>query len=204
VDEHLPRTPAPPKSNLELDEEEPASLARAPVRAVTLQLWGSLLRPRGFEIDAGGNKLVRSPSKSQSLADLPTSPTRLPARLVPDVRATDGEKEKDPQGKHSVISSFRRADSFAVPKELVTRQPFRRTQTIAAPGPHDAEGSGTSHRPLGEGSAMGMATLFAGYHFCLLGEAKCTNVRTAIENGGGIVTDDDTDDVDFIVVRLIR
>jgi len=40
---------------------------------------------------------------------------------------------------------------------------------------------------------MGMATLFAGYHFCLLGEAKCTNVRTAIENGGGIVTDDDTE-----------
>ncbi|OAX41931.1 hypothetical protein K503DRAFT_734711 [Rhizopogon vinicolor AM-OR11-026] len=204
VDGHLPRTPAPPKPSLELDlveDEEPASLARTPVRAVTLQLWGSLLRPRGFELDAGGNKLVRSPSKSQSLAG-PTSPTRLPARLMPDVRAKGKEKEKDPQEKHSVISSFRRADSFAPPpKELMTHLPFRRSTTIAALGPGDAEGSRASRRSEVEESAM--ARLFAGYRFCLLGEAKCANVRTAVENGGGMVTDEDTDNVDFIVVRLI-
>ena len=151
----------------------------------------------------GGNRLVRSPSKSQSLAGPPTSPTRLPARLMPDVRAKCKEMEKDPQAKHSIISSFRRTDSFVMPpKELVTRQPFRRTITIAALGPEDAEGSGVSHRPQVEDSAM--ARLFAGYRFCLLGEARCASVRTAIENGGGVVTDEDTDNVDFIVVRLIR
>lgn len=48
-----------------------------------------------------------------------------------------------------------------------------------------------------------MATLFAGYRFRLLGEAKCVNVRNAIDRGGGMVMDEDTDDVDFIVVRLI-
>jgi DNA replication regulator DPB11 len=146
---------------------------------------------------------VRSPSKSQSLADPPTSPTRLPARLMPDVRARGKEKENDLQGKQSVISSFKRADSFAAPpKESMTRQPFRRTMTITALGPEDAEGSRASHQPKMEDSAM--AKLFAGYHFCLLGEAKCANVRTAIESGGGAVTDEDTDNVDFIVVRLIR
>ncbi|KAG2120236.1 hypothetical protein DEU56DRAFT_835773 [Suillus clintonianus] len=202
VDGHLPRTPAPPKPSFEhdnLEEEEPASLARAPVRAVTLQLWGSLLRPRGFELDAVANKLVRSPSKSQSMKGPSMSPTRLPARLMPDVRAKVKEKDKE-QGK-SVISSFKRVNSFAPPaKELVTRQPFRRTTTVAALGPEDAEGSEAPHRPEVEDS---MATLFAGYRFRLLGEAKCANVRNAIDTGGGVVMDEDTDNVDFIVVRLI-
>ncbi|KAG1736323.1 hypothetical protein EDB19DRAFT_1721537 [Suillus lakei] len=204
VDGHLPRTPAPPKPSHEhdlLEEEEPASLSRAPIRAVTLQLWGSLLRPRGFELDSVGNKLVRSPSKSQSISGTPVSPTRLPARLVSDVRAKAKEKEKETRGK-SVISSFKRAKSFAPPmQEPMTRQPFRRTITIAALGPEDAEGSEAPHRPEVEDSAM--ATLFAGYRFSLLGEAKCANVRSAIDRGGGVVMDEDTDNVDFIVVRLI-
>ncbi|KAG2341205.1 BRCT domain-containing protein [Suillus weaverae] len=204
VDGHLPRTPAPPKPSHEhdlLEEEEPASLARTPVRAVTLQLWESLLRPRGFELDSVANKLVRSPSKSQSMAGPPMSPTRLPARLMPDVRARAAEMEIEPQGK-SVISSFKRAKSFAPPaKESMARQPFRRTTTIAALGPEDAEGSEAPRWPEVEDSSM--ATLFAGYRFRLLGEAKCANVRNAIDRGGGIVMDEDTDDVDFIVVRLI-
>ncbi|KAG2101595.1 uncharacterized protein F5147DRAFT_708731 [Suillus discolor] len=204
VDGHLPRTPAPPKPSHDydlLEEEEPASLAHTPVRAVTLQLWGSLLRPRGFEIDPVANKLVRSPSKSQSMAGPPMSPIQLPARLTPDVRTRTAEKVIESQGK-SVISSFKRAKSFAPPaKEPMTRQPFRRTTTIAAMGPGDAEGSTASHQPEVEDSSM--ATLFAGYHFRLLGEAKCANVRNAIDRGGGVVVDEDTDDIDFIVVRLI-
>ncbi|KAG2064023.1 hypothetical protein BDR04DRAFT_1110728 [Suillus decipiens] len=204
VDGHLPGTPAPPKSSYEcdlLEEEEPASLARAPVRAVTLQLWGSLLRPRGFELDSVANKLVRSPSKSQSMTGPPISPTRSPAHLMPDVRARAAEKEIEPQGK-SVISSFKRTKSFAPPaNEPMTRQPFRRSTTIAALGPEVAEGSEAPHRPEVEDSSM--TTLFAGYRFRLLGEAKCANVRNAIDRGGGVVMDEDTDDVDFIVVRLI-
>lgn len=205
VDGHLPRTPAPPKPSHDydlLEEEEPASLAHTPVRAVTLQLWGSLLRPRGFEIDPVANKLVRSPSKSQSIAGPPMSPIRLPARLMPDVRTRTAEKVIESQGK-SVISSFKRAKSFAPPvKEPMTRQPFRRTTTIAALGPGDAEGSAAPHQLEVEGSSM--ATLFAGYQFRLLGEARCANVRNVIDRGGGVVIDENTDDVDFIVVRLIR
>ncbi|KAG2147749.1 uncharacterized protein EDB93DRAFT_1146459 [Suillus bovinus] len=204
ADCHLLRTSAPPKPSHEhdiLDEEEPASLARTPVRAVTLQLWGSLLRPRGFEIDPVANKLVRSPSKSQSIASPQMSPTRLPAYLTPDVRTRTTDKVIEPQGK-SVISSFKRAKSFAPPaKEPMTRQPFRRTTTIAALGPEDAEGSTLPRQPEVEDSSI--TTLFAGYCFRLLGEAKCANVRNAIDRGGGVVMDEDTDDVDFIVVRLI-
>ncbi|KAG2363840.1 hypothetical protein BDR07DRAFT_1281295 [Suillus spraguei] len=204
VDGHLPGTPTPPKSSYEcdlLEEEEPASLARAPVRAVTLQLWGSLLRPRGFELDSVANKLVRSPSKSQSITGSPMSPTRPPAHLMPKVRTRAAEKVIEPQGK-SVISSFKRTKSFAPPaNEPMTRQPFRRSTTIAALGPEVAEGSEAPHLPEVEDSSM--TTLFAGYRFRLLGEAKCVNVRNAIDRGGGVVMDEDIDDVDFIVVRLI-
>jgi hypothetical protein len=121
---------------------------------------------------------------------------------MPDVRARAAEKEIEPQGK-SVISSFKRSKSFAPPaKEPMTRQPFRRTTTIAALGPENAEGSEAPRRHEVEDSSM--ATLFAGYRFRLLGEAKCVNVRNAIDRGGGVVMDEDTEDVDFIVVRLIR
>jgi len=44
------------------EETEVASVKRVP--AVTLQLWETLLKPRGFKIDGG--KLVRSPTKSQA------------------------------------------------------------------------------------------------------------------------------------------
>ena len=54
----------PADPNLQLEEEEPASIKRVP--GAKLALWESLLKPRGFIADQG--KLVRSPSKSQSQA----------------------------------------------------------------------------------------------------------------------------------------
>ncbi|KIJ62945.1 hypothetical protein HYDPIDRAFT_93593 [Hydnomerulius pinastri MD-312] len=172
----------------ELDEEEAAAVKRVP--AVTLQLWKSLLKPRGFELEGG--KLVRSPSKSQATRSPPSSPTRPRPPLV-------NYKGKE---KESVISSFRRAKSFAQPPEPTIRQPFRRTTTVAALGPEDAEGSGLQESIVPEEESSTIS-LFTGYTFRLLGEARCPNVRLAIESGGGVVKEDDTDEVSFIIVRLI-
>lgn len=181
VIDHLP-------SELE-EEEEAAAINRAPV--ATLHLWQSLLKPRGFELDGG--KLVRSPSKSQTRRSDSTG-------LPPLVNGAGNGKGKESE---SVISTFRRTTSFAhVQKEPSIRQPFRRDTSIAAQGPEDAEGSGSKHSANPEGSSV--AALFADYTFRLLGEARCPNVRSAIEGCSGVVTDDDTAEADFIIVRLIR
>ncbi|KAL0578787.1 protein kinase activating protein dpb11 [Marasmius crinis-equi] len=55
-----------PNPNPTDDDEEPAAMKRVP--AVQLQLWASLLKPRGFEVDAEQGRLVRSPTKSQARA----------------------------------------------------------------------------------------------------------------------------------------
>ncbi|KAF8834783.1 hypothetical protein BDN67DRAFT_959642 [Paxillus ammoniavirescens] len=183
----------------DLDEEELASVKK-PVPAVTLQLWKSLLRPRGFELEGG--KLMRSPSKSQAMSSSPPStPTRLHPMLPVGIRKDNGKGKE----KESVISSFRRTKSFApVPqKETSLRQPFRRTSFTATLGPEDAEGSGLhdpGHPPGEESTVLGF---FAGFTFRLLGEARCPKVRAAIERGGGVVVDHEAEQVSFIIVRLI-
>ncbi|KAI6099787.1 hypothetical protein F5141DRAFT_1143582 [Pisolithus sp. B1] len=180
VIDHLPSDP---------DEEEDAAIKRAP--AVTLHLWQGLLKPRGFELEGG--KLVRSPSKSQAVP-LPLS-TPLPLPWGP----LDGETKT----KQSVLSTFKRANSFAsAVREPLLRQPFRPTTSVPAQVSESADDSGSS-RSANQQANSTTATLFAGYTFRLLGEARCPNVRSAIENGGGIVTDDDMSEVGFIIVRLI-
>ncbi|KAF9230965.1 hypothetical protein BU15DRAFT_91011 [Melanogaster broomeanus] len=200
----LPSVPAPSMSQLPTDpEEEEAATIKKPVPAVTLQLWKSLLKPRGFELEGG--KLVRSPSKSHATTGSPPSPSSRPRPRPPmekyNVIDRDVGKAKE---KESVISSFRRAQSFALPpKEPSLRQPFRRVATTAALGPEDAEGSGTHDSAQLTGQESALPILFSGYTFRLLGEARCSNVRAAIEGGGGVVADDDTEGVSFIIVRLI-
>ena len=186
-------------NNLSLDgEEEEMAIINKPVPAVTLQLWQSLLKPRGFELEGG--KLLRSPSKSQVTRSPHSTQTR------PNVvnRNTTGVEHRKEKEKDSVISSFRRANSFApIPvKEPTVRQPFRRNTTCPSVCPGEAEGSGLYDHVQPEESAV--PTLFAGYTFHLLGEARCPSVRFAIENGGGVVTDDDIEEPSFIIVRLIR
>ncbi|KAI6025731.1 hypothetical protein F5J12DRAFT_810070 [Pisolithus orientalis] len=164
----------------DLDEEEDAAIKRTP--AVTLHLWQGLLKPRGFELEGG--KLVRSPSKSQ------TRPLPLSTPLPPPRASLNTEAKT----KESVLSTFKRAHSFAsITKEPLLRQPFRPSTSIAGQGPESAGSSRSKHSLLS----------FLAYTFRLLGEARCPNVRSAIENGGGVVTDDDTAEVSFIIVRLI-
>jgi DNA replication regulator DPB11 len=96
------------------DEEELAAVKRVP--AVTLQLWESLLRPRGFELVQGA--LVRSPSKSQvqpsQTQQHPESPTR--PRLKADTKGKGRAAESAGGASASVLglSTFKRAASFAV------------------------------------------------------------------------------------------
>jgi DNA replication regulator DPB11 len=97
----------------EADEEEVASIKRVP--AVTLQLWKTLLRPRGFESNAG--KLVRSPIKSQAGTgerDVEMSP--LSAKTKTGRKGKEREREGDVNAAGSVLSSSRRANSFAPPR----------------------------------------------------------------------------------------
>ncbi|KAL4066709.1 hypothetical protein J3A83DRAFT_4259044 [Scleroderma citrinum] len=173
----------------ELEEEEEVAAIK-PTPAPTLHLWQSLLKSRSFEMDRG--KLVRSPSKSQASRSDPVRPR-------PPLKGVVNGKGKE---KESVISTFRRTSSFAhIQQEPSIRQPFRRETSFSAQGPEDAEGSTAKHPIIQEVSSI--ATLFAGRTFRLLGEARCPNVRSAIEGCSGVVTDDDTAEVDFIIVRLI-
>ncbi|KAK0202902.1 hypothetical protein DFS33DRAFT_940575 [Desarmillaria ectypa] len=147
------------------EEEEPASINRVP--AVTVQVWQSLLQHRGYEVSNRG-RLVRSPTKSQPtkqlLEDQPPSPT--------------GE---------SIITKFRRANSFAPPKQDTGETPFARSHSEPVAGPS---------------SATATSTLFAGIKFCALGEAKSASVKDAIERSGGCLTSEE-DDADYILVRLV-
>ena len=128
----------------------------------------------------------------------------------------------------SVISSFRRANSFAPAlhtKEVgssLRQLPFRRAATSGATftsndakaGPSTINNIGTSnHIPAWKGkesAAPGPSTpaptsrIFIGMSFRLLGEAKAHNVRNVIERFGGRISVDQEEEVTFIIVRLLR
>ncbi|KAH7906812.1 hypothetical protein BJ138DRAFT_1071221 [Hygrophoropsis aurantiaca] len=253
---------ARPIADLDQDEEEIAAL-KPRVPAVTLHLWESLLKPRGFELEGG--KLTRSPTKSQSRftanetgVESTTGFANIAgAKADTNTGAKGLNRYENQPAKESIISSFRRANSFAASAKAneisIGRQPFRRTATfannningndnaaVAAPrvnagtvtnGPEDAEGSGLGRLHGGWGQEMdpvpitetygrdqasdlnlnsnkgagpsASSTLFRGYRFRLLGEARSPSVRAAIEGGNGTIVDDDGDEVDFVVVRLI-
>lgn len=197
--------PALELNSEDLEEEELASIKRVP--ALTLRLWENLLKPRGFEITGGS--LVRSPSKAVSRAnqDGDVSPLAPKSRL-PDDNDTGG----------SVIASFKRVNSFVQPAPVpVPRQPFRRaTSGIALESPLPPPSpSGTQSAPIDMGhnvagpssqGSSGSRYLFAGLKFRGLGEARSPVVRNEIEScGGRMVSDDEPEEnVDFVLVRLVR
>ncbi|KAI8969897.1 hypothetical protein BD414DRAFT_502526 [Trametes punicea] len=120
---------AGPSSNAHDDEEEIASVKRVP--ALTLHLWESILKPRGFEVQEG--RLIRSPSKSQSRPDTSYHREPSPSRRA-ERHGLLKESDREPHAPASALSSFRRARSFApATKDAstpVSRQPFRRAPTV--------------------------------------------------------------------------
>jgi DNA replication regulator DPB11 len=46
--------------------------------------------------------------------------------------------------------------------------------------------------------------IFAGRVFRAMGQAKCPNVRRAIDELGGRMSTDEDEDVDFIIVGLVK
>jgi len=204
----------PDANNPEEPEEEPAFVNVLPT--VTLQLWSGLLERRGYQVTDG--EVILSPSKVQDKAagkKRAHNPASSPVR--PEVPAGG-----------SVISSFRRANSFAPAlhaKEVgsSSRQlPFRRAATSVAAftsndakaGPSSVHNVNTSsHIPALKGkesAAPGPSTpaptsrIFIGMLFRLLGEAKAHNVRNVIEELGGRISLDQEEEVNFIIVRLLR
>ncbi len=163
-------------------------------------------------------EVILSPSKSKEEAgqksrnQRPKSPT--PAEI--------------PVGR-SILSSFRRANSFApaVPgKEAgssLRQLPFRRAVTSAAAFA-DIEARARPPAPVAVGAEAGSSTgvgtaaaaapassglsvsphIFAGMSFRALGEAKTQAVRNAVEQLGGRMSTDEDEDVTFILVRLFR
>ncbi|KXN83795.1 S-M checkpoint control protein rad4 [Leucoagaricus sp. SymC.cos] len=179
------------------DEDEVATVKVLP--AVTLQIWGSLLNRRGYQVS--GNTLVRTTS-------------------APVIFQNPEDSHEVEPGK-SVISAFRRANSFAPAKldepESVgtSRQPFRRTATSAnvfsrsgTPLPVVPEKNGESSstsvdlNPVA-GPSKAAAFMFAGYRFRALGEAKTPAVKNAVESYGGRMVSEHDDGVDYIIVRLV-
>ena len=167
---------------------------------------------------------MRSPTKSRDTQ--PTnneeSPTRTAGRGVPEEERRVGKTQSA-----LALSSFRRANSFAPVGqgrgEAGTRQPFRRTTTAAVAAQssflaHPSEGSvraGPSRLPAveegekvtavdGDARESHAPSLFKGLRFRALGEAQGLSVKTAVKECGGTLVNELDEDVDFIIVRLVR
>ena len=162
---------------------------------MTVQIWGNLLKNRGYEVSNG--KVIKSRLKVQK--SLRTEPAELEDMDV-DV----------PKAK-SIISRFRRENSFAPVNEPSQKtqptqrlQPFRRTTSTSQPraGPIAEKNVNAQAGP----STIGPRGIFSGLKFRVLGEARSASVRSAIEQRGGIwVSEHDIDEiVDYIIVRLVR
>lgn len=222
------------------DQEEPEEKAtiKRVVPAFTLQLWESLLKPRGFGVIGG--KLVRSPTAKGAAA--------MDVDDDEEIGEVDGRgREEKGKGKvirrdereggkpASVLASFSRANSFTLPPSLgrpqhpsvsttgggvVGRQPFRRVASVvvgsnnkSATKESDAHHHDSHANNLNGNSDNDTSNppappqIFKSHRFRLLGEARCQRVRSEIEKFGGRVLwsgDEEDNDVDFAVVRLVR
>lgn len=205
-------------------ENEEVAVAVKRVPTVTLQIWRSILGPRGFALQHG--KLIRSPSKAPNPPVQPDkeadgSPLKTGAEgQVGSSR--DGEQLPQPQ---SLLASFRRTQSYASQSKDTSAVPrlFKRAPTVlnisdalaapeeTTPAHHAALCDSPLDFPGGEVAVITTertsepTRLFAGLTFRILGEAQCAHVSAAIEEAGGKVVSEASDEiVDFIIVRLVR
>jgi DNA replication regulator DPB11 len=202
------------------DADELAPVQRLP--AVTLQLWGSLLKARGYEVSHGG--VMLSPGKAREM-------------VVQGREEHKDETAEDSSG--SVLTSFRRANSYvaprttAVPAPRMSREPSSAGASAGAgpnrlpfgrEGPTDipsvgVAGPSSRAKRLGDGDVTEdtnlppaqeatpvdePSTIFAGLKFLLRGETDTATVRGAIEGAGGTVVSQPDADADYVIVRLVR
>ncbi|KAJ7982935.1 hypothetical protein DFH06DRAFT_1318411 [Mycena polygramma] len=196
------------------EEDEFAPIARVP--AQTLQLWGSLLKARGYEVDRARGSVVLSPGKAREMV------VRRDSASAGDFTAAEAQGAQVQRGagaggNGSLLSSFRRAQSnsmVVVPRDDPgagpSRMPFGRSATTGNLGSGARSAAGPSRaKSLGQqrtmeaphASADAPSTVFAGLRFLLRGETDTATVRDAIEKAGGAVVRGE--DVDYIIVRLV-
>ncbi|KAJ7137826.1 hypothetical protein C8R44DRAFT_337819 [Mycena epipterygia] len=203
-------------------DDELASVLRLP--AVTLQLWGSLLKARGYEVARGG--VVLSAEKAREMAE-------EGRRNAADLEPLEGPGSAGANA--SVLSSFRRANSFVVPRATAqalrdqprsagagpSKLPFGRSASVggmvlgsAVAGPSSARGpsAGVHVAPIPDAKTPADAdepsTVFEGLRFLLRGEADTATVRGAIEGAGGVVLPERgvaalNADADYVIIRLV-
>ena len=175
----------------------------------TLLLWSKLLGRRGYQITDG--EVILSPSKADAplpnpkKSDMPGRPNPLHnhasgsvisslRRVAPVVQANPGTSKHLPFRRSSSSATASSSEVAAV-RPLLDRQP---TITEIA---REAEASPSRSGPAPSKSG---SLIFAGRVFRALGEAKCPNVRRAIDELGGKMSTDEDEDVDFVIVRLVR
>lgn len=148
------------------EEEEVARVKRIP--AVTLEIWGSLLKPRGFQVVHG--KLVRSPRKAKSQPagmDEPPSPLREASQRQQRMGTQQslrsgvsgvGIQEGEDGENRSALARFRKTKSMTAfapsTKDVTTNQPFQRAGIPGAIAGPSSSLQGAPP-PLGDDEALG-------------------------------------------------
>ena len=178
----------------------------------TLLLWSKLLGRRGYQITDG--EVILSPSKALPNAkksDIPSRPSSSHhhasgsvisslRRVPPVVQAKDpGTSRQLPFRRSS--SSATGAGAVASSREAAAVRPLLENQPAITEIVREAEASPSRSGPAPSSTG---SMIFAGRVFRALGEAKCPNVRRAVDELGGRMSTDEDEDVDFIIVRLVR
>ncbi|THH08112.1 hypothetical protein EW146_g9100 [Bondarzewia mesenterica] len=178
------------------EEEEIANARRVPT--ITLQVWESLLGSRGYK--RVGGQLVRTGGADEGSEQAVKKDKGKGKAIMPAIEMGEGDEPKS----HSALRTFTRTHSFAPSRvdAVPSRQPFRKSASTFAIAPRTA-----SQTKDAGGGAGPSAQVFEGMRFRARGEAWCASVREAVEGCGGRWVDgqedDDVDDVDFILVRLV-
>ncbi|KAI0656497.1 hypothetical protein C8Q70DRAFT_1012254 [Cubamyces menziesii] len=145
----------------------------------------------------------RARSFAPAAKDVSTPLSRQPFKRAPTV--TEGAIV----GRNSSLSFLGRSvGSLQCAGGISSDIPIASTSAVAGPST-SREGSAVPDAiavgSAGESVSQGARELFKGKRLRALGEARCANVRRAIEDCGGswVGADDDDDSVDFIIVRLV-
>ncbi|KAF7331558.1 hypothetical protein MKEN_00035100 [Mycena kentingensis (nom. inval.)] len=190
-----PSTDVPSVFDVEPEADEIIHAQRLP--AVTLELWESLLKKRGYEINPSHGNVMLSPKKAKELE-------------AEHRRTQRGDVETEEDRTRSVISSFRRCNTVLIPNPGAvagpSRLPFARSTTVPNNDEAIAGSDAAIGRPLAQDTIAALKVtsstpqIFSGVKFSLRGEIDTPAVRNAILGAGGEIVDGDN--VDYILVRL--